>query len=162
MCKIADNDSVQYDHFEMSKDLSDNFLMHPKVTAAVQARLVPAAASTTIYPMNNQEIVDVLMKVFSIPVIIPVDEKSKWNKLGVIEEAKPSFEKNNVVLVQSGQFFRIKNSPSMYLQDTNPAVQISSEPYAEKSSGELWACPVMKNPNNLIIMKVDEQSNTGL
>lgn len=176
MCKIADNDGVPYDHFEMSKDLYDNFLMHPKVTAAVQARLVPAAASTTIYPMNNQEIVDVLMKVFSIPVIIPIEEKSKWNKLGVIEEAKPSFEKNTVVLVQSGQFFRIKNSPSMYLQDTNPAVRISSlegeriaflhqyssEPYAEKSSGELWACPVMKNPNNLIIMKVDEQSNSGL
>lgn len=55
--------------------------MHPKVTAAVQARLVPAAASTTIYPMNNQEIVDVLMKVFSIPVIIPIEENQNGTNL---------------------------------------------------------------------------------
>lgn len=175
MCKIADDDGVPYDHFEMSKDLYDNFLLHPAVTSAVQARLVPSAASSVEYPMNNDEIVEVLMKVFSIPVIIPIEEKSKWNIQGKVVDADPSFEKNTVILLQSGQFFKVKNSPSMYLMDTNPAVKItalegnriaflhqySSEPYAEKTSGELWACPVMKNPNNLIIMKTDEISANG-
>lgn len=176
MTKVGDDDVVPYDHFEMDKGLYDHFLMHPKVLSQIQARLAPNTPAGVIYPMSKAEKVQVLMETFEIPVIVPVEEKSMWNIDGKPTKADPSFEPHTVVLVQSGQFFKVKNSPSMYLQDRNPSVQVSaiegnriaflheysSEPIGEKTSGELWACPVMRNPKYLITMRVDQKSATGL
>lgn len=166
MVKDASDDLRTFDHFEMSRTLWSKFINHDKVVKNLTARSNPAYSGSDPYPMTDQEKANILQTGFGLPPIIVIDEQSMTEKDGKPVVLPPSFNENVVVLMQSGDQFRIKNSISMYTIDVNPSTnkafleggriaflyEYSSEPFSVKTSSEAWAMPIPRDPRNFVIL----------
>lgn len=164
MVKAAKKLAIAYDHFKMSKDLYEKFITHSKVVAYVAARL----SSSADFKPNQNEIRTQLATNFDIPPIQVVDEQTWANENGFATVAPDHFNKGVVVLCKSGILFSIKNKINEMSIDNNPNVdftfledgrigvcnEYSSNPMMEKTSYELWAVPVLKAANQLLIWTV--------
>lgn len=166
MRKVADDNMVRYDHFEVAKATLDKILTHPNVVEAVSNRMTNGLSTKMI--LSEREVLDALSTGFDIPIIIAVDEKSVADRNGFIEELPPSFDLDTIVLINSGAtLFSVKNSLTNIEFDNNPKTLktsaedgrinylhiYGSEPYGFKTSGELKAMPILTNPDQVVRMK---------
>ena len=164
MTKAADDANAMVDHFKMSKDLYDKFITHSKVITAVAARI----SNNSNYKPNKTEMKLQLASGFDIFPIQIVDEKTWKNVNGIPTIAGAHFNKNVVVLCNSGSIFTVRNSIGNFQLIKTPTVDTSTiedgrigirnkyddDALAEITNYELFAVPVLKNPNNLFIWTV--------
>ena len=165
MVKIATDDSIPFDYIGMTKELFDNVVCKNKnVIEALKGRML--IREDILYPFTTREIKERLASGFDLPPIVLFDERSRFESDGIPVDGAPSFDPNAAILLKAGYFFGIKNSPDDYREDKNPAVITSStenghigaikifgsEPINVITNMEAWAFPVMKNPNNIVIM----------
>lgn len=166
MRKVADDNLVRYDHFEVAKSTLDKILVHPNVVEAVSNRMTNGLSTNMI--LSEREVLGALSTGFDIPPIIAVDEKSVADRNGYIEDLPASFDLDTIVLINSGaNLFSVKNSITNIELDNNPNTlktsaedgrinylhMYGSEPYGFKTSGELKAMPILTNPDQVVRMK---------
>lgn len=169
--KELKRNKVVFDHFEMDEDYLDKVLMHPVVKDQIISRM---AFTGTIKVVTDKEILLGLLGL-GIPPIMTIDEMSQVDVDGVPVDLPASFEKSTVVAASSGTMFTIKNKPSFYHKNDNPnttkihteggkisaEIIFTDEPYAQKTSYEMWALPVPTNSNNIAFMKTDVATAKG-
>lgn len=165
--KSADDDNMPYDHWEMTKTKYNQFINHKDTLTLVKARMNVQDSSN--YMVTESEILKVVHDLGVMPIRV-VDEKSAIEKDGVAETAPSSFADNNVVLCQRGELFEMKCANSVYKQrvaegPVNASAMYSfiedriavldmwqESPVKNIIETELWALPVLKNPNHLFIL----------
>jgi hypothetical protein len=159
-----------FDHWEVSQDAWDAFLSHPDVISKTAVRV--NAFTPGSYVMTELEKTNALHSMGVLPIRV-VDEKSAHEEDGIPVIDEPAFNKNNWVLCQLGDIFEMKCAHSLY-KDRISYGSIGGDTMYSFVSGiiavlntwqerpitniidtELWALPVLKNPNNVAILKTD-------
>lgn len=166
--KYAEDNEIPYDHWEMTKLKYRQLVNHPAVLTLCKARMNIYDASN--YVLTENEVVTVLHDLGVAPIRI-VDEKSAYEEDGIAKQAPDSFVTSNIVLCNTGDLFEMKCANSVYLQRQSAGPSVSSAMYSFVESriavldmwqespikniieAELWALPVMKNPNHILIVK---------
>ena len=166
--KYAEDNNIPYDHWEMTKTKYRQLVNHPAVLTLCKARMNILDASH--YVLTENEVVTVLHDLGIAPIRV-VDEKSAYEVDGVAKQAPESFVTSNIVLCNSGDLFEMKCANSVYVQRAKMGPTVSSAMYSFVESRiaildmwqespvkniietELWALPVMKNPNHILIVK---------
>jgi hypothetical protein len=156
-----------FDHWETSEEAWDAFLEHPDVIAKTAVRI--NAYTPGNYVMTPQEKVTALHAMGILPIRV-VDEKSAHEEDGVPVIDAPAFNKNNWVLCPLGDIFEMKCANSLYKDriaygstggnniyafvDNRIAILSTwqERPIKNIIDVELWALPVLKNPNNISIL----------
>jgi hypothetical protein len=156
-----------FDHWEASEEAYDAFLTHPDVIAKTAVRV--NAYTPGNYVMTEAEKLTALHEMGILPIRV-VDEKSAHEEDGVPVIDEPSFNKNNWVLSSLGNIFEMKCANSLYKDriaygstgenniysfvDGRIAVLSTwqERPIKNIIDVELWALPVLKNPNNISIL----------
>jgi hypothetical protein len=159
-----------FDHWEVSQDAFDAFLAHPDVIAKTAVRI--NAYTPGNYVMTEAEKLTALHAMGILPIRV-VDEKSAHEVDGVPVIDEPAFNTSNWVLCQLGNIFEMKCAHSLYKDRVSYGAIGNNTMYSfvdgiiavldtwqEKPimniiDMELWALPVLKNPNNVAILKTD-------
>lgn len=164
----AKDDNMTFDHWEMTEKLYKKFINHPNTAKVVSGRMNVYNPST--YTVIESEILRVIHDLGILPIRV-VDEKSAHEVDGIPQISPSSFNEDNCVLCQLGQIFEMKCANSVYRQrvaegpvsstamysfvDNRIAVldMWQESPIKNIIETELWALPVIKNPNNVFILK---------
>lgn len=165
--KEAENDNMPYDHWEMTKSKYQQLVTHKNTLTIAKARMNVYDSSN--YMVTEAETVKVLHDLGLAPIRV-VDEKSAIEVDGIAQPAEPSFKEENVVLCNMGDIFEMKCANSVYRQrvaegPTTAAAMYSfidnriavldmwqESPIKNIIETELWALPVIKNPNHVFIL----------
>ena len=166
--KAAENDNMSFDHWEMTKTKYDQFINHQNTTKVVAGRM--NVYNPTSYTVTETEILRVIHDLGVLPIRV-VDEKSAHEVDGVAQLSPSAFNEDNCVLCQLGQIFEMKCANSVYRQRVaaGPVASTAMYTFVEDRTAildmwqespikniietELWALPVIKNPNNVFVLK---------
>lgn len=173
MNKVADDGGLPADRiYVCSKTLFDKMVSDAGILAAIRATMPLATSDTYLSP---RRVAGLISTVFDIPPIFSIDEVSRIEVDGVPVLNTADFNVNKISLIPVSKIFRMHNSPSDYMQDTNPAVfkaeteggligslqEFSSNPITVLTSFESYSFPTFNNPNWIVSLDSTLFSATG-
>lgn len=174
MTKIANDGGLPADRvFVVAKSLYDKLSTNASILAGIKASMPWSTADTYISP---KRVMASLSTVYDIPPIVSIDEISRIEVDGVPVVDTADFDVNKISLIPVSKLFKMHNSISDYMKDTNPAtfkasaeggligsIQLfSSDPINVLTNFESWTFPTFKNPDFIVSLDTSQGSADGL
>lgn len=171
---LADDVNMPSDRvYVCSKTLYDKIVADTYILAAIKATMPLSTADTYLSP---KRVAGLVSMVFDIPPIVSIDEVSRIEVDGIPVLNTADFDVNNISLIPMSKLFNMHNSPSDYMEDTNPAaykasaeggligsIQLfASDPITVLTNFESWSFPTFKNPDFIICLDSTLFSSTGV
>lgn len=159
----------------MNKNTFRLFIHHPNVLEALKD-MSNLASIVGLAVLKDTDLWKHIREAFGLPAIYVVDAKSTVEIDGEPVNLGDSFADNVVSVIPRGQIFDFYHCPSTFTDMTSPDILVSSteggliytlKEYAQNGRVTKWSfqavgAPILRNPKNIIIAKVDEKSATGI
>lgn len=162
------------DHFEMRKETYQRLISHPLVLSRfTNYANLSAGVAVTMYATD--QIWARIRETDNLPDILVIDELSMHEENGIAVSSPKAFKEKTVVLRSSAPSFDLVNTPSINLDDRNPATitteidnkfitiqkEFRSDPMAEITSFESINFTVPKDPTAIFILNAGKAASNG-
>ena len=173
MSRVADLSNMPSDRvYVCSKTLYEKITSNAGILAAIKASIPLSTADTYLSP---KKISSMMSMIFDIAPIVSIDEVSRIEVDGIPVLNTADFNVNKISLIPLSKLFNMHNSPSDYMDDTNPAAykasaedgligsiqMFSSDPITVLTNFESWTFPTFKNPDLIVSLDSTKFSATG-
>jgi len=173
MNKIADDDGLPAARvYVCSKTLYDKIMANAAILTAIRATMPLATSDTYLSP---KRVAGLISTVFDIPPIVSIDEVSRIEVDGVPTLNTADFNVDKISLIPLSRLFNMHNSPSDYMEDTNPNVykataeggligtlqEFTSNPITVMTSFESYSFLTFKNPDWIVSLNSTTFSSDG-